>query len=263
MTLTKPIGAIEKNSSIMEKLNKRFIGNEKGGFSATLLNNYLACPLKFYLENVESVDEDDEVYESVDSKLFGTIYHNVIHKIYDKYRKEIVSTQILDKELSQRDEIESIIVAEIKKELNIKQILGNNIIITELIKKYIGITLVEDKKFAPFTYISGEDRFKISLPILPDCADVNFKAFVDRIDRLDNGVYRIIDYKTGSVEKKPKDFTPSLLFLRGDKKPMKEIFQLYFYAFILSNLSKREFNINDDLLNTSMIYYFSLLFLKT
>ena len=156
---------------------------------------------------------------------------------------------------SQRDEIESIIVAEIKKELNIKQILGNNIIITELIKKYIGITLVEDKKFAPFTYISGEDRFKISLPILPDCADVNFKAFVDRIDRLDNGVYRIIDYKTGSVEKKPKDFTPSLLFLRGDKKPMKEIFQLYFYAFILSNLSKREFNINDDFSNLSLVIY--------
>lgn len=48
--------------------------------SASAINRYLNCPLQFYLQYIEKIEQTDEVAESVDSSTFGSIYHGMMQK---------------------------------------------------------------------------------------------------------------------------------------------------------------------------------------
>ena len=50
--------------------------------SATTLQSYLACPAKFYYGTVKSLKAEDEVAESLDYGMFGTVYHDTMRSIY-------------------------------------------------------------------------------------------------------------------------------------------------------------------------------------
>jgi len=73
---------------------------------------------------------------------------------------------------------------------------GNNLLIASVLRKYIIQVLKIDKKHAPFTYISSEERCSIQYPIQEGKMNVNLKGFIDRIDEKE-GRLRILDYKTG------------------------------------------------------------------
>lgn len=54
--------------------------------SASAINRYLNCPLQFYLQYIEKIEQTDEVAESVDSSTFGSIYHGMMQKIYNRIK---------------------------------------------------------------------------------------------------------------------------------------------------------------------------------
>ncbi len=56
--------------------------------SASAINRYLNCPLQFYLQYIEKIEQTDEVAESVDSSTFGSIYHGMMQKIYNRIKGE-------------------------------------------------------------------------------------------------------------------------------------------------------------------------------
>jgi len=57
--------------------------------SASAINRYLNCPLQF-LTTIHSkkIEQTDEVAESVDSSTFGSIYHGMMQKIYNRIKGE-------------------------------------------------------------------------------------------------------------------------------------------------------------------------------
>lgn len=65
--------------------------------SASAVNTYIDCPLKFYLGYVERVSPEDEVAESIEASTFGSIYHGVMENIYQRMQGKLVTGDLLEK----------------------------------------------------------------------------------------------------------------------------------------------------------------------
>ena len=72
---------VAKTPAVLQELHDRYITGT-GTFSASSLNHYIDCPLQFYYEHVRQIKEQDEVVEDIDSSRFGTIYHEVMQRLY-------------------------------------------------------------------------------------------------------------------------------------------------------------------------------------
>ena len=224
---------IEKRGEVMEKLIKMYTGGGDKWLSASALNNYISCPLKFYIENVEGLGDDQEVAESVESNTFGSIFHHVMEGIYKKYEGKLVGRTEVEKEKKDIANIDRLILEGFVKYMHTDSLEGQHRIVEALLKKYISLALDIDKQ-TPFRYVAGERRFKYALPVNGGELKVNFKAFIDRIDtRVEGNIDRIIDYKTGSVTPPGNNFEISHLFDKENGGKYKAIAQLYLYALIM------------------------------
>ena len=74
---------IPKNEFVQKQLN-RFLSGGDRALSASAINTYIDCPLKFYIGYVERVSPEDEVAESIEASTFGRIYHGVMKNIYQR-----------------------------------------------------------------------------------------------------------------------------------------------------------------------------------
>ena len=227
--------SVVKNEAVMAKLYSRFVeeGSSKT-LSASAINTYLMCPLQFYLQHVEGIKDENEVEENIEAGTFGTIFHDTMEELYSPYVGEVVSGEILDMIIHDTKRLDEVLVRMFAKS-KIMEIAGQNIIIKEVIKKYVLITLHQDKKFAPFVYMAGEETFYDDFE-LENGAKVRFQAVIDRID-ISNDKLRVIDYKTGNVTVPGGDVPVSDFFLRDQSKQYKAFVQLYLYALILSRLA--------------------------
>lgn len=68
---------IEKTDKIITKL-KDF------SYSASNLNIYNSCSLRFYLQYILKVNQKVEPSENLDNRIFGTVLHNVFKYLFDK-----------------------------------------------------------------------------------------------------------------------------------------------------------------------------------
>ena len=225
------IEPLAKSRAIMDKLRNLYIGDGGGYLSASAINCYLDCPRKFYYTYVEGIKDEDDVSEEVDAGKFGELFHTVIQKLYGRYLNEMVSPELLERLKQNREGDIDAAIEEYFIKRKLGKIAGENLIIKEVIKRYIIITLGTDIKIAPFHLRAAEKRVVSSI-LLPGGEKVRLKAIIDRIDSVGHAL-RIVDYKTGSVKMPPKkDFGLEQLF-NIDKVHYKELFQLYFYAYML------------------------------
>lgn len=258
---------VRKTGPVMEQLYDKYVKSPYSALSASAINNYIACPLKFYFENVEGISEEDEVAESVESNTFGTLFHNAMQNVYDTYKYQEVNAGILKRESADGKRLDALIRDEFRKLLHVEEIAGQNIIIAELLKKYMRLTFREDEKYVPFVYISGEERYRYGLPVYGGSVTVNFKAFVDRIDELADKTLRVIDYKTGTVDKPAKGIDIPALFDKNAPVKYKALLQLYLYALIVTDTQERcgqltlrngeplHFTVADDFSQLELVIY--------
>jgi len=194
---------IEKTKDVMDKL-LRFSSTEVNSpsLSASSINTYIDCPLQFYLTKVEDVEQAEEVLETVEANMFGTLFHAVMENLYKPYKGQLMTESNFDTLLASGLQIDKEItlafaVNYFKKKNNVLVPLeGNNLLIASVLRKYIIQVLKIDKKHAPFTYISSEERCSIQYPIKNGQMNINLKGFIDRVDEKEGRV-RILDYKTG------------------------------------------------------------------
>jgi ATP-dependent exoDNAse (exonuclease V) beta subunit len=83
-----------------------------------------------------------------------------------------------------------------------RNITGRNIIIREVLLKYIHRIIDIDKAAAPFTLLGLEKRIEVVVPVTAGSKSVglNMGGFIDRLEYCDNTL-RIIDYKTGAAKR--------------------------------------------------------------
>ena len=235
---------IKKTPAVMDKL-LRFTSREENSpsLSASSINTYIDCPLQFYLTKVEDVEQADEVLETVEANMFGTLFHAVMENLYKPYKGLMMQESDFDTLISNRLQIDKEItfafaINYFKKKNNaIVPLEGNNLLIASVLRKYILQVLKIDKKHAPFRYINSEDRCSIHYPIQQGEKNVNLKGFIDRIDEKEGHV-RILDYKTGIGKLEFKNLDE--VFEHNKENRPKFVLQTFLYGIFYKEKYKEE-----------------------
>jgi hypothetical protein len=224
---------IAKSEAVMARLNE--IATK--GFSPSSLTSYIRNPIDFYFQKILRIREVEEVEESIAVNTLGTIIHETLKTLYKPYEGKFLSEFILQSFLKESDDEVLRQFKLIYKEGEIKK--GRNLLAFEVAKRHvqnfvrheqesikqgIAIKIIAIEK----TYERLLEHSDLPIPIL-------IKGNVDRIDERD-GVIRIIDYKTGKVEKgnvKLKAWDGLTLELNNDK-----IIQILSYAYMFFEEAK-------------------------
>ncbi len=228
---------VEKSPEVMKQLNE-FRGRGEKSLSASLINTYIDCPLKFYFSAIEGFSEEEEVQESIEFNVFGTIFHRLMEVIYKRYVNQTVTPDVLTTIIKNDEYLTDILEKTFarfyfKDENNPRSLEGQYFLIGEILKSYVKQTLETDKQITPFTYLKSEYRFKPQYKVNENLT-VNFKGSIDRIDKVGDTL-RIIDYKSGKGETSFKDIA-QLFDSSKDNRP-HQILQVLIYGhfYLLEN----------------------------
>ncbi|SHG65254.1 PD-(D/E)XK nuclease superfamily protein [Flavobacterium defluvii] len=218
---------IPKSEAVMERL--REIAST--GFSPSALTSYIRNPIEFYFQKILRIREVEEVEENIALNTLGTIIHETLKALYEPFIGKFISEsdlencfKLLDNEVLKQFKL-------VYKEGEIKK--GRNLLAFEVAKRnvsnFLKIELESISNGDAIQILALEQTFERNLvhPGLP--FPVLIKGNVDRIE-LRNGKIRIIDYKTGKVEKTNvilKSWDGLTQELKNDK-----IIQVLAYAFM-------------------------------
>ena len=194
---------VAKSDEVFDKL-LRFTRDK--GLSPTAFSTYVKCPLKFYFNVVERLRPEDELEESVDNMTFGNIFHEAADLLYAQIKSDADPASRLA-ELRDRGEVAKCVDEAIAKvyfgdENGVlrQELRGELIIIRNIVREYLGSNLLNyDIRNNDFVVADTEYDLKMTMPIEvgEEKFDVCLAGRADRIDSLNNGLMRVIDYKTG------------------------------------------------------------------
>lgn len=232
---------IEKTESVLELLKSQ------KQFSATALSSYINCPLQFYFKKAANLKEEEEVEEYFSAAAFGNIFHQLMDILYrNDIGREITETAMKEKISFFSREYESLWrnaceeLTEYREFAELKH--GKNLLYKSVIKKLINSVLTNDSAAVPFKILELEKAAerKMSFEVGGEIFEVTLFGRLDRVE-LKEGITRIIDYKTGTVEsaKQTSRFSDFEHIARifNDIK-FKENFQQLFYASLYMNLNQ-------------------------
>mgnify|MGYP003307426450 CR=1 FL=1 len=236
--------------------------------SATTLQNYIACPAKFYYGTVKELKAEDEVAESLDYGMFGTVYHETMRSLYtsENAMKEDfffdhkgenegrledslsnISRDYIKSWLSREDEIRRKIKSLIVRELSLMEIAGRNLVVTDVILKYVMKTLQRDLELLEK---EGTDSFEVlgrEVRVYGEFKGQRFKGFIDRLDAFGPDEVRVVDYKTGRVldddifidDDNAESIAKSIFDPETKQRP-KIAFQFYIYDMLMKGRKEVE-----------------------
>lgn len=184
---------IEKSESVLKQLDKW-----KKKISPSSLGTYLFNPIDFYSRQILRVREEDEVEEVADDRTLGNIVHKVLEELYSDYIGQILDEHHFKEiEKKQNRVFHQVVEDELLKGHEAR---GKNIIILKVAQEMISNVIKKDKLLIRDNELVIKELEKSHSRdfITPNGNEVSFFGFIDRIDQV-NGVTRILDYKSGSV----------------------------------------------------------------
>ncbi len=226
---TKKAITIKKDAQIINVL-QNYYKKEKRRLSPSAISAYLNCPLQFYFKYIAGIEETELISEEVDGMIFGNMYHTCMQNIYEKFCNKIINAHDIESILENTQLINRVVENAFKKDYfnnyGNTEIEGRNILIFDILKKYIIQTLKNDKINTPFRIIELEGEYELKVNI---GGDKNIKLFgkIDRIDQKD-GTIRIIDYKTGMAKLTYQGIDK--LFSSESKERNNAVMQVFIYS---------------------------------
>lgn len=224
---------VAKSGAVAERLRAFCTENSEKYVSASDINAYIDCPMRFYYSKIEGLATPDDVSETVEANTFGSIFHKVMELIYRPFAGQTLTREAVQNLIDSRRLIDGYLneaFTEVfyKRRRNMP-LLGQNLLIAHVIRTYVVKTLEFDRDVrAPFVYRCSEERMKMRLT-LANGLKINVKGIIDRVDEKD-GLTHIVDYKTGKVEKHFKQLSD--LFDGSLKDRPKAVLQTFFYALL-------------------------------
>lgn len=262
LTPNQPI-TLEKTPAMLTSLARYFKpeGEETAEkrFSASALNMYLDCRLRFYLRYVAELKEPEEVVTTIDPMTFGTLLHKGIELLYEIPEEETfrdIDGHSIDRLLPQVPAAVDRAFRELYKKQEGEELLltGQLQIAREVLTKYIEAILSYDKKNGDFRVIGLEKEqiAHLSIETQEGTKEVELGGVIDRVD-IKDGVVRLLDYKTGKDTKKISSLVS--LFDRDDKKRNKAGMQTFLYAFFYQyQHPDNQFPLKPGIMNIKEIY---------
>lgn len=233
--------------------------------SASALNIYLDCKLKFYFRYVLRLFSGDEMSDDLNARHFGNALHKALEFLY-RDTMDAKGTKVIDANdfLRLENSIDGAIEKAFKEEFGMKgkkrfEFKDRNSVMAEVIKKFILKVLAMDKEYVPFEIISleAEDKYQRYLPIEVNSTTIQVQlgADIDRVDRK-SGMIRVLDYKTGRDETEIGSFENifSAEVAYKYKAGRKAGYQTFFYAWLYASKYGTENIITPGLINIKQLF---------
>lgn len=229
---------VAKSGRTLDVLNSFLdVGGSGRILSPTALSRYVACPLQFYFASVAGIDEREELSEEVDNPMFGTIVHAAMQKLYgplegvahpSKQLEAIVRSGAVERAVE-----EAINENYLKMpEADASDYGGDLILVHDIATRYIRRGIIPyDMAHDAFAVMKVEEKIATRFD-LGDGRSVAIGGRADRIDSMDDGTLRVVDYKTGAQH----DAIDSLesLFEGEGRTKVGNILQTLIYSMVIS-----------------------------
>lgn len=227
---------IPKTTDVLTLLDKL----ADSGFSHTSLSKYVNCSLQFYFSVVLKLSETEEIEETIDASVMGTVIHDVLHILYQDYINELIRPEHIKSMISKVSGVTHSVL-ENNKEFKGSYADGKNLLIVKVsqlyvvnyLKKELSV-IIEDNQ--PLYIRELEKALSFHIPVDNSRSengklDVKIKGFIDRIDQTGDTI-RLIDYKSGNVDvrKELKLLNPEELLADPGKS---KALQLLIYKFLI------------------------------
>ena len=241
--------AIEKTPRVMQALSAHFMQPDSL-LSPSAINKYMRCPLQFYYCYAAGLREpdlpDDE--QELDNRIFGNIFHEAADIVYHQLPQDI-SRDVIEHLLKSKIEIERAVDEAFHKEMPHIPASGLHLINREVIIHYLRQLLEIDRRLAPFTILGLECDVHRDLSTLNshceatlarrELSTLKLGGRIDRLDLMNDGTIRVVDYKTGSKQVKPLADVDAIFQPENIGKHADYYLQTFVYADIVSRQRRR------------------------
>jgi len=204
----------KKTSGMVEFLKKRV-------FSASSVDMYVSCPLKFYFHYCLGLEEKEDLFDEPETKDIGTFVHSLLEKTYAGFinKKPVINEKFEKLFFAEFDKL-------FKQEFS-RKMKADSFILEDIIQHRMKKFLESEKQRIDIDAVVMLEK-SIPWKIETQSGMFDFTAKVDRVDKLSGGSFLVIDYKTGSA-KLPNVNLDNLKFFREEIKNAIKSFQLPIY----------------------------------
>lgn len=215
--VTDPLPEIAKTDDDLKRLRSMSL-------SASALQTYLACPARFWYEKIQRLRPEDEVVESLDNAMFGTVFHDTMWALYSHPSfmapdgpvdpsampagfpvMENVTREYISKWSDRKDDIRAKVRALMLHHLHSVELEGRNIVVLDVIVRCVVNTLKKDMDYLDKNGVDSMRIIGLEKELKGVFAGMNMKGFIDRLDSIGQGKVRVVDYKTGKVLPEDRD----------------------------------------------------------
>jgi len=232
-------GSVEKSPAILDKIKSKLASS---GLSTSSITMFSTCSLKYFYAQILGMRKEKQLEDELGADVFGTWVHKVLELVdmevlenyegvYDRINLADVVSGLdgyLEKAMASIQEKEG--VFEVEK--------GFNFVLKEVAKTLLESYYSKSDFSKNTKIIDLEAVLTTNLKVAweQEILDVKLTGRIDRLDVLNDLEIRIIDYKTGKVEKselKSGEFGLRNSILTGELKP--KILQLWLYKYLLAS----------------------------
>lgn len=225
LTDTQEPQPTKKDDLVMRRLEEM----GRNGLSPTSFCDYMECPLKYYYSRVLQVKEVENIDEDLDAAQLGDCIHEVLEKTYAPHLGQPLQASVVKEALEHLPELMD---AAFKKLYSGgRNTEGRNRFLYSVAETQLRHILEQE-----LARLNRGERLTIAgvemeIKGYPVTEKVNLKGKIDRVDIL-NDCLRIIDYKTGRLEKTEITYTD------GDETIPGKWLQLMWYALLYCRTHK-------------------------
>ncbi len=237
--------SFEKSSEVSASLREM-------KYTATNVNTYLECPLRFYFRHVLRVKEKETYTDEPGGSEIGRFIHDLLFKYFTELiGKKPVYDSVFEKHFME-------MLDKSFEETFSKRMRAGSFMVKEVVFHRMKLFLEKERERNPKKIVALEKTYSSAFDL--GGRSYSFESRIDRIDELEDGSLLILDYKTGGIDgiKSRSSLPDEAAFTRGSIKKYIGSFQLPIYL----NLVQKNLNDNNidaslyDLRSSELSYFF-------
>ena len=279
----RPGGEVSQNDFTLHKdpeMLAALRGVLERNLSPSRLNDFIACSLRFYFMKVARFHENEAVEETLEASSFGTMIHEALENLMQPYfqRGEPITEANLPDLIRQAPaEVQRALRHE-ETDKHVRADEGLNYVYGQVAERLV-IRLLESLPqqpgLLPLRLFGLEKEVAatifVDLPGRPEPLAVRLFGYADRVDQLPDGRLRVVDYKSGKVERRDLQLRTSKLsaaeaterLLHEASRSADKVRQLWLYRLMLAHIAQRETaetailslrNLNEGLLSADLSF---------
>lgn len=231
---------VSKEGWVRARLEEYFHSGKK--LSPTAINAYIDCPLRFFYRYVAKMESPDEQRSAEISALdFGNVVHGVLEELYGKYLNTLMTEASIEEMRGRLDGVLQRVFLEIcRPELTVDDFDKlpaveriNHDTISLVLEQMLEVE--RNRVNAVQSVHALEKKFDCAFA-LSRGATVRLEGKADRIDRMRDGSFCVIDYKTGKDDVKLRCFRSIEKLFSPEREDRGYVLQVFLYVFILSRM---------------------------